>query len=146
MELDDESLLERINYLEKDLQAIPDIFPLLPNIPKVSDVLAWLSTLHIQIGKKSKGELPNAQSIQIENFNYTLVKRPEQNKKQEKYLVKVEIEFTSPTPKQAREFHDALIAPNNFVDPKGEVKWNTSHGRYRASFYLKDRTVYPSST
>lgn len=66
-----------------------------------------------------------------------MTKRPEQNKKQEKYQVKVEMEFTSPTPKQAREFHDALIAPNDFVDPKGEIKWNSSHGRYRTSFFKR---------
>lgn len=144
-ELDENALFNRVQYLEKDLQATPDIFPLLPNVPKASDVLAWLSTQHVLIGKKGKGEM-NAQAIQVESFNYVLVKRPEQNKKQEKYQVKVELEFTSPTPKQAREFHDALIAPNDFVDPKGEVKWNSSHGRYRTSFFLKDKTMYPSSS
>lgn len=144
-ELNESDLFDRIQYLEKELQTTPDIFPLLPNVPKVSDVMAWLSTQHVLVGKKGKGEQPNTQPIQVESFSYDFVKRPEQNKKQDKYQVKVEIEFTSPTPKQAREFHDALIQPNNFVDPKGEVKWNSSHGRYRASFYLKDKTIYPTS-
>ncbi len=142
-ELNEAELAARVQYLEKTLQSTPDTFPLLPNVPKVSDVLAWLSTQQILIGKKGKGEKSTAQPIQVESFNYTLVKRPEQNKKQEKYQVKLELEFTSPTPKQAREFHDALIKPNDFVDPKGEIKWNSSHGRYRTSFYLKDKTFYP---
>ena len=142
--LTESDLYNRVEYLEKGLQATPDIFPLLPHVPKVSDVLAWLSSQRMLKGKsKIKGEMLNVQPIQIESFNYSFVKRPEQNKKQEKYQVKVEIEFTSPTPKQAREFHDALIEPNDFVDPKGEVKWNSSHGRYRTSFYLKDKTIYP---
>ena len=143
MQLNDAGLFQRVEYLEKELQSTPDLFPLWPNVPKVSDVLAWLSTQHVSVAKKGKVDARDAQSLQIESFNYALVKRPEQNKKQEKYQVKVEIEFTSPTPKQARAFHDALIEPNAFVDPKGEVKWNSSHGRYRTSFFLKDKTFYP---
>jgi type IV pilus assembly protein PilM len=135
-----------VEYLDKDLQASPDLFPLWPNIPKVSDVLAWLSTQHVLMSKKGKPDMKNLQSIQIESFNYSVVKRPDQSKKQEKYQVKVELEFTSPTPKLAREFHDSLIEPNALIDPKGEVKWNSSHGRYRTSFYLKDKTVYPSTS
>ncbi|KIC75538.1 hypothetical protein DB42_AA00260 [Neochlamydia sp. EPS4] len=145
LELSEKDLLERVHYLEKNLQRNPDIFPLLPIVPKVSDVLAWLSTQDVLIGK-CKGEKLPLPPIQIESFHYALVKRPEHHKKQEKYQVKVEIEFTSSIPKQAREFHDVLIEPNSFVDPKGEVKWNSSHGRYRTSFYLKDKTLYSSSS
>jgi type IV pilus assembly protein PilM len=134
-----DDLTERLRFLEKELQSTPDSFPLLPNTPRVSDVLAWLSK-HPSLVNKDKEAAP----IQIENLNYSMVKRPEQTKKQEKYQVKVELEFSSPTPKQAREFHDALIAPNDFVDPKGEVKWSSNRGKYRTSFYLKDRTVYPA--
>lgn len=134
-----EDVAERLRFLEKDLQSSPDSFPLLPNTARVSDVLAWLSK-HPALLSKDK----DVQPIQIENFSYTMVKRPEQTKKQEKYQVKVELEFSSPTPKQAREFHDALIAPNDFVDPKGEVKWSSNRGKYRTSFYLKDKTIYPS--
>jgi type IV pilus assembly protein PilM len=143
-QLDAKDIANRTAFIEKEIQNTPDLFPLLPNVPKVSDVLAWLSTQHFQMGSPNKKD--KIPPIQIENFSYNLVKRPEQNKKQEKYQVKVEIEFTSPTPKQAREFHDALIEPNDFIDPKGEVKWNTSKGLYRTSFYLKDKTIYPSPT
>lgn len=105
----------------------------------MSDVLAWLGTHpNFVTATKDKGS-----SLQIESFNYTLIKRPEPSKKQEKYQVKVELEFSSPTPKMAREFHDALISPNDFVDPKGEIKWNSNKDRYRTSFFLKDKTVYP---
>ena len=71
-----------------------------------------------------------------------MVKRPDQSKKKEKYRVKVDLEFSSPTPKQAREFHDALVAPNDFVDPKDEIKWSSNRGSYRTSFFLKDKTKY----
>lgn len=142
-QLTQDDLKARLAVLQKEIQATPQVYPLLPNVPLVSDVLAWLSTHPSIVGKQQPGE--NApEAIQIDSFSYTLVKRPELTKKQEKYQVKVEIEFSSPTPKMAREFHDALIAPNEFVDPKAEIKWNSNRDSYRASFFLKDKTVYPS--
>lgn len=142
-DLDQADIMARVHYLQKEIESTPQTFPLLPNIPNVSDVLAWLST-HPNVVAKDQKTGTVKPLLQIENFSYTLVKRPEMTKKQEKYQAKVEIEFSSPTPKLAREFHDALIGPNAIVDPKGEVKWSTNRGLYRASFYLKDKTVYSS--
>jgi type IV pilus assembly protein PilM len=142
--LTQKDIIERLQYLDKEMQSSPYYYPLMPNVPTVSDVLAWLST-HPNVVAKDPKTGTMKPLLEIENFNYSMVKRPDQTKKQEKYQVKVEIEFSSPTPKLAREFHDALIAPNAFVDPKGEVKWSTNRGFYRASFFLKDKTVYPST-
>lgn len=139
--LDQADLIARIHYLEKEIESNPQTYPLLPNVPTVSDVLAWLST-HPNVVMKDPKTGALKPLLQIENFSYSFVKRPEMTKKQEKYQVRVELEFSSPTPKYAREFHDALIASNAIVDPKGEVKWSTNRGLYRASFYLKDRTTY----
>lgn len=138
---DREDLLERLDFLQRDLQAIPDTFPLFANIPLVSDVLAWISQHPNVVAPKEDGSLEPR--LQLENLSYTMLKRPVQGKKQEKYQVKVEMEFTSSSPTWAREFHDALIAPNDFVDPKGEVKWSANRGKYRTSFFLKDKTNYP---
>ncbi len=129
---------DRVSLLEKELKQVPDLFPLTPNVPKVSDVIAWLSVHPNIVGKDRSSPL-----IIIEGLSYVLVKRPELNKKQEKYQAKVEIDFTSANATAAREFHDALLLPNNFIDPKAEVKWTNNKGRYRATFILKDRTVYP---
>jgi type IV pilus assembly protein PilM len=144
-DLTQEDLIRRLQFLDADLQSSPYYYPLMPNTPTVSDVLAWLST-HPNVVAKDPKMGAMKPLLEIESFNYTMVKRPDQTKKQEKYQVKVELEFSSPTPKLAREFHDALIAPNAFVDPKGEVKWSTNRGLYRASFFLKDKTLYPSSS
>ncbi len=143
--LTQKDIVERLQYLDKEMQSTPYYYPLMPNVPTVSDVLAWLST-HPNVVAKDPKTGTVKPLLEIENLNYAMIKRPDQTKKQEKYQVKVEIEFSSPTPKLAREFHDALIAPNAFVDPKGEVKWSTNRGLYRASFFLKDKTVYPSSS
>lgn len=141
--LTQEEISQRLQYLHKELRNLPDSFPLMPNTPRVSEVLAWLST-HPSATSKD-GENGAQTSLQIDSFSYTMVKKPEPKKPQEKYQVKVELEFSAPTPKMAREFHDALITPNEMVDPKGEVKWSTNRGKYRTSFFLKDKTLYPSS-
>jgi len=140
-----EDISQRIQLLQKELKDSPDTFPLLPNTPRVSDLLAWISTHPNVTGATKENGTPAQPLIQVESLSYTMVKRPEAKKKQEKYQVKVELEFSTPTPKYAREFHDALIAPNDFVDPKGEVKWSTNRGKYKATFFLKDRTAYPST-
>lgn len=142
LKLSREDLQERLAFLQKDLQGTPDSFPLYANIPQVSDVLAWLGNHPLVFHQDDKGNIEPR--LQLESFAYTMLKRPVQGKKQDRYQVKVELEFTSPTPKWAREFHDALIASNDFVDPKGEVKWSSNRGSYRTSFYLKDKTLYPS--
>lgn len=132
----------RLNVLEKEIKATPDMFPLFPNVPSVSDVLAWLnSDPHIAEPQAPKGETP---MIQLESFSYKMVKRPELSRNREHYQVKIELEFTTQTPRLAREFHDFLIAPNEMVDPSQDVKWSSERGRYRASFFLKDKTAYPS--
>jgi type IV pilus assembly protein PilM len=137
-DLNSDALLLRLDTLEREIRAMPDTFPLLPNTPRVSDTLAWLSTHPVLAC--SEGECP---AFSIDSFHYSIVKRPELNKKSEKYQVKVDIEFTTSSPRLAREFHDALITPNDFIDPKGEIKWNATKGKYVTSFFLKDRTVYP---
>ncbi len=137
-----EEIDARLNFLQKEIQATPDAFPLQPNTPRVSDFLAWLTHHPVVASTDSEGK--REAKIGIENLTYSMMKRPQQGKKQEKYQVKIELEFTSKTPKIAREFHDALIAPNDWIDPKGEVKWNSSKGKYKTSFFLKDKTAYPS--
>ncbi|MBA3239529.1 MAG: hypothetical protein H0T62_14465 [Parachlamydiaceae bacterium] len=128
----------RINFLEKELQKVPDLYPLTPNIPRVSDFIAWVATNPHILGKDPEHPL-----IHIESLNYAMVHRPEISKKQERYQVRVELEFTSVNATAAREFHDSLLVPNDFIDPKGEIKWTSNQGRYKATFLLRDRTAYP---
>lgn len=139
--LDVKDLSARLDYLDEEINNAPEPIALMPNTPTVSDVLAWLST-HENVKLSDSNE----SLIRIESFNYMMVKRAEENKKGSRYQVKVEMEFSSPTPKLARELHDALIESNSFVDPKGEVKWSSNRGKYRTSFFLKDKTYYPESS
>lgn len=135
-------LLARLDFLEGEIDAAPRPIALMPNTPLVSDVLAWLSTHPnvVLVGDEAGGR---TSLIHIENFSYSMVKRPDEKKRDTRYQVKIDLEFSSATPKLAREFHDALIEDNRMVDPNGEVKWSSNRGKYRTSFFLKDRTYYP---
>ncbi len=53
-----------------------------------------------------------------------------------------DLEFAAASPTQARELHDALLVPNQFIDPTTEIKWATSKGGICASFTLQDKTCY----
>jgi type IV pilus assembly protein PilM len=128
-------------FLDQQVKEQPESFPLQPNLPRVSDVLAWLTT-HPNVVSKNESTGVVTPLISIENFHYTLLKRPDKQKKRERYQAKVDLEFTAESPKNAREFHDALITENPLVDLKNEVKWGVSQGKYRTSFILKDKTNY----
>jgi len=136
-----DEIADRLHFLKKEVQSIPESFPLFPNVPRVSDVLAWLSNHPAVLHTESDGTV--TPRIKLESFSYSMVKRPMQGKKQDRYQVKIDLEISSSTPKWAREFHDALLAPNDWVDPKSEVKWNANRGKYRTTFFLKDKTTYP---
>lgn len=132
------SLSDELYRIQEEIQKPSDDIVLYPDIPRVSDVLAFLSS-HPKVVF-----LDNKEGIQLDGFSYILVKRPEKGKAKEKYQVRVDLEFIAPNATIAREFHEALLAPNAFVDPKNEVKWSMQKGRYTTSFFLKDKTHYPS--
>ena len=132
-------VIHMILFLEKKLKETPKLFPLLPEVPRVSDVLAWLAALSLKISREKETE-----AIKIEGFHYRLLKRPDQSHQREKYQVQVELEFSAPSATIAREFHDLLITPNRFINLNREVAWSSSRGKWRTHFFLKDRTFYPS--
>jgi len=132
----------RLNSIYKKNEETAEMFQLCPNAPLVSDVLAWLST-HPYILKKDDITGSAEPLISMESMSYTMVKHPDASKKSDPYQVRVDISFTAPTTRQAGEFHDALLEPNAFIDPRIELKWTSSKDRYMASFHLKTRPVKP---
>ncbi len=102
-------------------------FPYLLTVPKVSDVLAWLST-HPKLLIHS--------GIEIQKVHYSLVQYPKLQQPGAPYQVKVDLEFTASTPTAAREFHDALLRGEGPVDAKQKISWTVHQNVYHTSFYL----------
>jgi type IV pilus assembly protein PilM len=142
-ELSVEDLKTQVEKLSQKFKEMPETFALVPNVPRVSDVMAWLAT-HPKIVMQDSSSQAKKGIIQIENFRYLMKHHPDVKNPKGKYQVMVELEFNAASPTIAREFHDALMTENPFIDPKSEVQWTTNKGQYRASFALKDKTVYPS--
>ena len=125
-----DALEERIFFVENGFLNNKETIPLHADVPRVSDVIAWLTK--VQEGK----------DVRLEMLSYTIISRPEKEKPKAKYRVKVDLEFASQSPHSARDFYNSLTASNLFVDPKEEVKWKQDRGKYFVSFVLKDKTKY----
>ena len=102
-------------------------FPYLLSVPKVSDVLAWLST-HPQLLLHT--------GIEIQKVHYSLVQYPKLQQAGLPTQAKVDLEFTASTPTAARAFHDALLRGEGPVDAKQKVAWTVHQNVYHTSFYL----------
>ena len=119
---------EELARIEERIIKRPDTFPLLPGVPKVRETLAFL-TNHVK-------------GVQIESLRYQMVKRPRHSFEKEKYRVRIDLDFSARDSSDARRVHEALLAPNSLIDPKGELTWEQSQGRYKTTFFLKDKTRY----
>lgn len=113
------------------VQRIP--FPMLPTVPKVSDVLAWISAhpTFIHEGKVKDG-------IEVLSIHYQMLKYPTVDQKNIPYEAQVEIEFTASIPRLAREFHESLLKENPMTHTKKPIQWHAQGNKYRATFTLKN--------
>lgn len=107
-------------------------FSLLPTVPKVSDVLAWISAhpAFINEAKAKKG-------IELLSIHYQMLKYPTVDQKNIPYEAQVEIEFSASAPRLAREFHESLLKENQMIHAKKPVQWHAQGNKYRAIFTLK---------
>lgn len=125
-----DDLRRRLDYLERNLGRPQVLYPLQPATPLVSDLAAWLG----QFAAEGEG-------IRIESLAYTMVKHPEPRHPKERYQVRVDLDFMA-SPEVAKRFHDALMAPTSILQGNTDIKWSSSGGKYRTSFFLQDRTLY----
>ena len=129
---DPESALEKwIEEIEKNNKD----YPFIPQTPKTSEVLSWLSSHPLLRQFQNEGD-----PIQIREIRSQLVSFPKIGSLQDPYLGKVEIEFQFREATHARKFHESLMLGDEIVDPHLEITWNALNEGYRASFFLKNRT------
>lgn len=126
-----EALFTKLEKISRKINSQPNLFPLYPLVPKVSDVLTWISTNETITS-----------GIKIEDFHYVLVDRPDFTKKSSPYLVKVELTFTSLGPSFTEAFREMLTGQNPYVNLQKEFKMESKEGKTQVSFFLKDKTRY----
>lgn len=123
-----QSIPSFLKDVEETLAKKADPFPLMPQMPKVRDLLAWLSS--------PAGDL----QFKLLDFQMTFTKRPDFVKKSEPYEAKVELTLSTASASLVNEW---LSKKNPFLNPNHEFEWRkVDEGKYKALFYLKDKTRY----
>jgi hypothetical protein len=117
-------LPEQLDGWQKKLVQDGQEFPLIPDVPSVRDVLAWLGNLH-------------EPSVEIVQFHYGLVQYPKAGEKQQPYSVKVDVEFKAANPATAHRFQEALEKVPTLIDKKQKVAWTAQKESYKISFVLR---------
>src|ERR1700722_842441 len=126
---------EKLREWENSMRGKKSSFAFLPTVPKVSDVLAWLSA-HPSFATEEGGQ---KEGMEIKSLQYSLVKYPHIGDPSSPYAAQVALEFSSLIPRNARDFHEALLKGDQIVNAKKEVKWQTQNQSYYASFELSNR-------
>ncbi len=127
-----EQIEEKLHEWENSLRGQKSSFAFVPTVPKVSDVLAWLSA-HPSFATEEGGQ---KEGMDIKSLHYSLEKYPKIGDAASPYAAQVELEFTSLTPRSARDFHETLLKGDQIVNAKKEVKWQTQNQLYHTSFEL----------
>ncbi len=122
----DQPLATAIETWAKILEEKKEPFAYTFTVPKVSAILSWLSS-H-----------PNGK-IRVTRLHYSLTKMPRITAEKEPYEAKIDLEFTASSPRHAREFHDALLAGDEYVNAQKAITWNANQNSYQTSFFLKSR-------
>lgn len=125
-----EEIEEVLLKWEKSLFHKKNPFPLLPTTPKLSDVLAWASThptFSTESGEKKEG-------ITLTSLHYQLTKYPKVGESNSPYQGALSLEFSTETPRLARDFHDALLKGDSIVNHKKEITWQVQNQQYFTSF------------
>ena len=126
----DQTIHRWVSAIEKNNKEDPYLLP----IPKVSDVLYWLSH-HPLLEAFRKGGDP----IKWKEMRYRLINIPKIGSSSGDSKVQVEIEFSISNSMNARKLHEALLKGDPFIDSKEKVGWEILPNGYRATFYLKQR-------
>lgn len=130
-------LAAQVSALEKKIGKQKKSTALAFTAPNVSEVLAWLST-HPKLTRNTDS-LIDIELIEIRHLRYQIVKLPTLNSPSTVPVVKVELEFNSPSSRIAREFHEALLKGDALVDEKKEIPWQVKDSVYRTSFFVKPK-------
>jgi Tfp pilus assembly PilM family ATPase len=126
-----------IQSIEKKKSHDPIPSTLSTSCYSVSEILAWLSA-HPMLCRPVNSSNPS-ELIDIKNINYEMIKNPKVSSKNEPLLVKIELEFSSPSSRIARDFHDALIKGDSVVDEKKEITWNVKDSFFKTTFFIKPK-------
>jgi hypothetical protein len=107
-------------------------YPYILDVPRAAEVLAWFGQHPLLQEFKAEGD-----PLELVDLHYQLVEFPTIGSAQRKYQAKAEIQFRAKSPMHARQFHEALLKGDDWVDSSKEIAWEALNDSYRASFFFK---------
>lgn len=125
----EEEILERWN---KAIRLHSKDYAYIMQSPKVAEVLSWIYQ-HPCISEVQEDP------IEIRALRYQLVQYPKLDSPRDPYQAKIEMEFSTTSPLNARKFHEAIYQGEGWADNTQDIQWETSDNHYHISFYLKDK-------
>jgi type IV pilus assembly protein PilM len=128
-------LEEKITNIQKKIGKNKKGSVFVPLVPSVSEVLAWISN-HPGL-EKTADSFMHMDVIDINHIKYQIIKYPKINSPNIIPVAKVELQFTCPSSRKAREFHDLLLAGDMIVDRLKEITWDVKDSVYTTSFFLR---------
>lgn len=123
---------EVINRWNKATLTYSKDYPYIMKSPKLSEILSWLYQHPVILETSTTNE-----PIVIESIRYQLEQYPKMDNPKEPTLAKIDLEFTTKSPLNARKFHEAILKKEGFVDDSEEIQWESTDSSYRISFYVK---------
>lgn len=123
---------EIINQWNRAVSTHSKEYPYAKQYPKVAEILSWIYG-HPLIQKAKQEPDP----IEIKYVRYQLLECPKVDTPKNPHQAKVEIEFTTKNPINARKFHQSLHQGEGWVDNLQDIQWEALENLYRTSFYLK---------
>lgn len=113
-------LIKTVEHFRQQLIRETKAAALVPNIPTVQDVLAWLSTF--------------PPSVDLHHIEYDLFEYPKENLAP--YRARLSLEFRAETPDAADRFVKQLQQAPSLIGSTHELKWTSSPQDYKLSFLL----------
>ena len=92
-------------------------------VPTATEAISWLLQHPLWTLEKP---------LSLQSLHYQLIETNEAK-------AKITLEFQADSSIHARKFHEALLKPNERVDPSSEIGWDVLPNSYRVSFFLKNR-------
>ncbi|HSX12860.1 MAG TPA: hypothetical protein VLE96_00345 [Chlamydiales bacterium] len=126
----EEEILERWN---KAIRRNSKEYAYIMQNPKVAEILSWIYQ-HPCISGTEKDQDP----IEIHTIRYQLVSYPNIDSPKEPYLAKIEMEFKTASPLNARKFHESIYQGEGWADNSQDIQWEATENLYRISFHLRN--------
>ena len=118
-------LEEKVRFINQELRLPKNRGGYFSPPPLVSDLLAAIAS-H-----------PKLKEVELLRIDYELKSYPTLEHPQTVYAPKVRILFSSDEAKKAREFHDAVVEGEGFVNRQAEIEWSRKGNEYEIAFFLQ---------